>query len=189
MTDVALFEREALPQLRALERFAFHLCRDAQNARDLVQETMLKAFTHFPAYQEGTDCRAWLFRICRNSFLNETRRRSHQEILMDFQDDGGERAGDTDVFEKRTPRGLLQDSSDVEALSRGLSDDLLEALQSLPTTYQTAVILCDVEDHAYHEIAELMRIPVGTVRSRIHRGRRILASQLTHHTTSSGRDQ
>jgi len=177
-----LFEREALSQLGALERFAYHLCRDRHDARDLVQETLLKAFTHFPSYREGTDCRAWLFRICRNSFLNEYRRKSRQDVLVDFQDDGAEHGGDGDCVDGHAARVSLQDTSGPEAVENGFSDELFQALQTLPTAYQTAVILCDVEDQSYLEIAELMKVPVGTVRSRIHRGRRILASQLTRTT-------
>ncbi len=178
MAHAALFQQEALPELKALERFAYRLCRDAQNARDLVQETMLKAYTHFEAYREGSDCRAWLFQICKNSYINEFRKRVRRPLPVDFQDETGGVWMRDDFRDRLVVQSLLQDTSDLASHGNGLSDEIHSALQKLPDTQRTVVILCDIEGHPYEEIAELLEIPIGTVRSRLHRGRKILSSLL-----------
>ncbi len=176
MAHATLFEQEAIPELQALQRFAYRLCHDTQHARDLVQETMLKAFTHFEGYREGSDCRAWLFQICRNSYINDFRKRVRRPLPTDFQDEGG--GVWTDATEHHANAVILSDTSDLTAHGNGLSDEVVSALQRLPETHRTVVILCDIEDHPYEEIAEILSIPVGTVRSRLHRSRKMLARLL-----------
>jgi RNA polymerase sigma-70 factor (ECF subfamily) len=178
------FEREAMPQLDALHHFALLLCRDKSYSRDLVQETMLKAFTYFDTYREGTNCRAWLFQICKNSYINDLRRRQLQPVAVDFQsEETGDRWGDDPGHAREIH--VQMGASPAEPPS-ALSDEVADAFASLPADYQTALILCDMEGFAYEEIAAFMRVPVGTVRSRIHRARKILESKLGKYARSQG---
>ena len=186
MTQSQLFEREALPHMEALERFAYQLCRDSHRSRDLVQETMLKAFKHFDMFRQGSNCRAWLFQICKNSYINAYRRRQHEPILMDFEDETLQAGGGNELEHLRSARVLLADTADIEAHARSMGDEVTAALQSLPPVFQTAVILSDIEGHPYEEIAEFMQVPVGTVRSRIHRGRSMLAGILSGYARDLG---
>lgn len=155
------FEREALPHMRQLYGAAYRLTRDRPDAEDLVQETYLRAFRAFEGYKPDTNVRAWLFTI-----LHRTR---------------------TDFFRKagRSPQTveLLEDGPGVgppqDVLARG-QEDIGRALEALPEVYRTAVLLRDVEDFAYDEIAGILGVPIGTVMSRIHRGRALLRASLGH---------
>ena len=180
------FEQEAVPQMRALQNFALKLCKDEQHSQDLVQETMLKAYTYFHTFRAGTNCRAWLFQICKNSYINEVRKRHRQPLAVDFQ---GEESRDRSQRDKDTARELhvrLDDEHVTTFVTDALGDEVFRALEVLPSDYQTALILCDVEGHTYDEIAEYMNAPVGTIRSRIHRGRKMLASSLARYARSQG---
>ena len=180
------FEQEALPQMRALQNFALQLCKDEQYSQDLVQETMLKAYTYFHTYREGTNCRAWLFQICKNSYINEIRKNHHQTVAVDLQ---GEESGDRlqrDYDSMRELRVRLDDHHAMNIATHALGDEVYHALAALPSDYQTVLILCDIEGHTYGEIAEYMHAPVGTIRSQIHRGRKLLASRLTAYARSQG---
>jgi len=181
MTKSQLFEQEALPHMAALEKFAYQLCHDAHRSRDLVQETMLKAFVHFGTFRQGSNCRAWLFQICKNSYINAYRRKQREPVAVDFADEPLQ-AGD-DPGRVRTAHVVC---ADMEAHARALGDEVVTALRRLPPAFQTAVILSDIEGHPYEEIAEFMRVPVGTVRSRIHRGRTMLADLLTGYARKEG---
>lgn len=187
MTKSQMFEREALPHMESLEKFAYQLCRDAHRSKDLVQETMLKAFKHFDTFRQGSNCKAWLFQICKNSYINAYRRRQREPIAMDFEDETLQAGMGNELEHLRTARVLLADTSDVDAHSRSMGDEVMTALQRLPLVFQTAVILSDIEGHPYDEIAEFMRVPVGTVRSRIHRGRSMLAGMLAGYAQDLGR--
>jgi RNA polymerase sigma-70 factor (ECF subfamily) len=186
MTQSQLFERDAIPHMEALERFAFRLCRDVHWSRDLVQETMLKAFTHFDMFRQGTNCRAWLFKICKYSFINAYRSRQRQPVLMDFGDDAPHSASGNGAGYQYPTRGLLAGSFGIDPHSRIIGDEVMTALQSLPLVFQTAVILSDIEGHPYEEIAEFLHVPLGTVRSRLHRGRGMLARRLTVYAREAG---
>jgi RNA polymerase sigma-70 factor (ECF subfamily) len=186
MTQSQMFEREALPHLEALEKFAYQLCRDGHRSKDLVQETMLKAFKHFDTYRQGSNCKAWLFQICKNSYINAYRRRQREPVPMDFEDETLQAGMGNELESLRSARVLLVDNSDTEAHARSMGDEVITALQSLPPVFQTAVILSDIEGHPYDEIAEFMQVPVGTVRSRIHRGRCMLAGMLAGYARDLG---
>ncbi len=186
MTGASQFEREALPQLGALHNFAYQLCRDEQYSRDLVQETMLKACRSFHLYREGTNCRAWLFQICKNSYFNEYRRKQLQPISVGIPEYPAEQDITADGDGARTARVLLKDQGDEQKHRACMSDEVIEALHALPYAYQTAVILSDIEGHSYEEIASFTHAPVGTIRSRIHRGRRMLAARLAGYARSVG---
>lgn len=178
MATRALFEEEALPQIDALQNFALKLCRDKQFSKDLVQETLLKAFTYFHTYREGTNCRAWLFQICKNSYLNDAKRKRHQPVAVDFQEEELNDTTARSIDEGRNARALLSHHHSEHLETNVLGDEVAAAFEILPADYQTALILCDIEGYSYEEIAEFMQVPIGTIRSRIHRGRRILADEL-----------
>ncbi len=178
-----LFSREALPQIDALRNFAFKLCRDDQHTNDLVQETMLKAYKSFHMYQEGTNCRAWLFQICKNSYINDYRRKQYETIATDFSE---ETIGAGEEDTRRRMKVSLSDTSNTEAHEAMVGDEVATALEALPSDYQTALILSDIEGLTYEEIAEFSHTPIGTIRSRIHRGRKMLAAKLEEYARAQG---
>jgi RNA polymerase sigma-70 factor (ECF subfamily) len=183
MTGAGQFECDALPQLGALRQFAYQLCRNEQYSPDLVQETMLKACRSFHQFREGTNCRAWLFQICKNSYFNDYRRKHLEPIPVGVQESSVHL---TD--ELRPVRVLLHDRGDEQKHRDCMGDEVIEALHDLPDAYQTVIILSDIEGHTYKEIASLTRVPVGTIRSRIHRGRGVLAERLAGYAQSVGLD-
>jgi RNA polymerase sigma factor (sigma-70 family) len=182
MSNELLFAREALVQLDALRNFAFKLCRDEHYTNDLVQETMLKACRSFHSYQQGTNCRAWLFQICKNSYINDYRRKQYETVAMDFAEDNSN--GNNDGH--RSTRALLSDSSSTETHEAMVGDEVATALDALPVDYQTSLILSDIEGFTYEEIAEFSHAPIGTIRSRIHRARKLLAEKLGGYARQQG---
>ena len=186
MKTPSLFEREALPQLQALRRFAMRLCRDGQRSSDLVQDTMFKAYRYFHTYKEGTNCRAWLFQICKNTYINEYRRKHYETIPVDVQREIAGSYREHEAGREPTLHPYLSDHSLAQSESGLLADEIASALDALPPDYQTAVILNDIEGHTYKEIAQFMRTPIGTIRSRIHRGRKMLANHLAEYAHRGG---
>jgi len=170
------FTREALPQLKALREFALSLCKNEQRSNDLVQDTMVKAFRHFDSYKQGTNCRAWLFQICKHCFINDCRRRRYEPIAVDMDAALSSDGPDNEALREIHP--ILADVEGPSSLSGLLSDEVAEALEEIPLDYQTVLILSDIEGYSYEEIAEFIRAPLGTIRSRIHRGRKMLADRL-----------
>ena len=146
------FEQEALPQMKALFATAYRLTRNAADAEDLVQETYLRAFRAFHLYAEGTNIRAWLFTILYRARADHFRKAGRSPQTVELLDDGPAVAPPQDL------------------LARG-QEDLLRALDQLPETFRSAVVLRDMQDFSYEEIASILSIPIGTVMSRIHRGR------------------
>ena len=160
------FEAAALPHLEAMFRFARFLMRGSQaDAEDLVQDAMLRAFAAFPRFQPGTNIRAWLFRILRNSYVDLLRKRGRQAELAETLEMAGENDPAVDEFRAQVVRERAE--ADVEA-----------ALTRLPAELRMALLLVDGEGMRYDEVAEIMDCPVGTVRSRLHRGRRLLRQRL-----------
>jgi len=182
--STSLFEREALPQLPALRHYAEALTRDRERSDDLVQETMLKALRYFGTYKAGTNCRAWLFQICKHSFINEYRRKQYQPIPLDFQAEG-RRTAELEG-EEHSIHASLDDRSASQDDRKLLGDEVSGALHALPPEYQTVLLLKDVEGCTYEEIALFMRVPVGTIRSRIHRARKLLAGRVEGYAQSLG---
>lgn len=182
MSNEPLFTREALTHIDALRNFAFKLCRDEHYSKDLVQETMIRACKSFHTYREGTNCRAWLFQICKNSYINDYRRKQYETIPMSFIDEPA--VNDDDA--RRNTRVLLGDRSSVVAHDEMVGDEVADALNALPPDYRTALILSDIEGYTYEEIAEFSRAPIGTIRSRIHRARKILAGHLEFYAQNQG---
>jgi RNA polymerase sigma-70 factor (ECF subfamily) len=173
------FEREALPHMSSLYNFALRMCRDRDEASDLVQETYLKAFRFFDKFEPGTNCKAWLFRIMKNSYINRYRKISREPDKVDY--DSIEEFYDT-------LRPETADTSNLEEkfFNNLLDDEVSQALQSLPDDFRTVVILCDIEGFTYEEIAEFVDCPIGTVRSRLHRARKMLAQKLTEYARARG---
>lgn len=177
MTSDPSFEREALTHLDALQHFAFQLCRDEQSSHDLVQDTMLKALRYFHTYREGTNCRAWLYQICKNSFINNYHRKQHEPVAVDFQGMGS--TGGTGSVTAHGAHMYANEDAIYQMNIGYFSDEVTTALEAIPPDYQTVLILSDIEGFTYEEIAQILHAPIGTIRSRIHRGRKLLAGRLT----------
>jgi len=175
------FERDALPYLDQLYGAALRMTRNPQDAEDLVQEAFAKAFAAFHQFKPGTNLKAWLYRILTNTFINSYRKkqREPQQQMTDEVEDWQLARAET-----HTSSGLK--SAEAEALERLPDSDVKDALQQLPEDFRMAVYLADVEGFAYKEIAEIMETPVGTVMSRLHRGRRMLRDLLSDYARDRG---
>jgi RNA polymerase sigma-70 factor (ECF subfamily) len=173
------FEREAMPHSDLLYTYALRMTNNSADAADLLQETFLKAFRFWDKYEQGTNIRAWLFRIMKNSYINRYRKESKEPVTVDYDEVQNIYA---------TVRGEGTDTGDLkEALEKNLlDDDVADAIASLPEEFRTVVILCDIEGLSYEEIAEFVDCPLGTVRSRLHRGRKLLRVKLLDYAKTKG---
>ena len=166
------FERDVLPLLPNLYSAALRLTRNPSDAEDLVQEAYLRAFRGFSGFEEGTNLRAWMYRILTNTFINTYRKKQREPVTV--QEDDLE---DWYLYDKLGETGV-EPSAEAEVLRRMPDEDVQRALEDLPEGFRLAVLLADVEGFAYKEIAEILDIPIGTVMSRLHRGRRALEKAL-----------
>jgi RNA polymerase sigma-70 factor, ECF subfamily len=167
------FERDVLPLLPSLYGAALRMTRDPTDAEDLVQDTYLRAFRGFAGFKEGTNLKAWLYRILTNSFINTYRKKQRQPQIVEGPDDIDEWY----LFDKLGAQSV-QGSAEDEVLDKLPDNDVKEALESLPENFRIPVLLADVEGFSYKEIAEIMETPIGTVMSRLHRGRKALEKAL-----------
>lgn len=185
--DPAEFERQSLPFLESLYNTALRMTRNAQDAEDLVQETFLRAYRNFHQFTPGTNLKAWLFRILKNAFINEYRKRRAAPAEEDF-------AGIEESFESRIDRDRAGSipNPEEEALSRSMDEGVQRALAALPEDYRMAIVLADLEGFSYKEIAEILEVPIGTVMSRLYRGRKQLEEELlryAHERNYLGHDE
>ncbi|HEX2658537.1 MAG TPA: sigma-70 family RNA polymerase sigma factor [Polyangia bacterium] len=174
------FEGEALPHLPALYSAAVRLTRNERDAEDLVQDALLRAYRFFDSFQPGTNCKAWLFRILTNVFCNRYREREREhEILTEAK---SSEANIEQFFAGQQGRRDM----DTALLGRLVSEDVERALAQIPEDFRLAVILADLEDFSYKEIAEIMECPAGTVMSRLYRGRKLLQGLLFDYAVEQG---
>ena len=178
---VARFERDAMQYLDQLYGAAMRMTRNPTDAEDLVQETYMKAFAAFASFTDGTNLKAWLFRILTNTYINIYRKKQRQPYQTGTDDLSDWQIAEA---ESHTSRGLR--SAEAEALDRLADTDVVEALAAVPEDFRMAVYLADVEGFSYKEIAEIMDTPVGTVMSRLHRGRKLLRELLEDYAIERG---
>lgn len=167
------FETGELPFREQLFKTALRLTRNSEDAEDLLQETYLKAFRHYASFQPGTNLKAWLFKILKNTFINDYRRRKQRPPQVDFSE--LEETFETAIAGKETH---VAKTPEDELLEATLDGEVRRSLTSLPHNYKVVVLLADIEGYAYKEIADILAIPVGTVMSRLYRGRRLLEKAL-----------
>jgi RNA polymerase sigma-70 factor (ECF subfamily) len=175
------FEQEVMPHIHTLFGAALRLTRSISEAEDLVQETYLKAFRSFAQFEVGTNCKAWLFRILTNTFINKYRRKVKEREILDneFRSINVNEGDTAEHFGKgHTPESDLAD--------RFLSDEVLKALERVPVDFRMVVVLSDIYGYSYKEIAKRVDIPIGTVMSRLFRGRRLLQEQLFDYAVKKG---
>lgn len=166
------FERDALPLMPELYAAAMRLTRNPDDAGDLLQETYLRAYRGFAGFEEGTNLRAWLYRILMNAFINIYRKRQREPQTVSDDD-----VEDWYLYDRLGGREA-EPSAEAKVLENIPDEDVQEALASLPDNFRLAVLLADVDGFSYKEIADILDVPIGTVMSRLHRGRRALEKRL-----------
>jgi RNA polymerase sigma-70 factor (ECF subfamily) len=178
----AEFERQALVHTDALFGAAYRLTRNARDAEDLVQDSLLRAYRFWDSFEQDSNCKAWLLRIVTNTFINEYQRKKRSREVLDAASAEQDATDGVLVHAEATDR----QSPERTMVERSVSDDVQRALEQLPEDFRTAVILCDMQGLSYKEIAEIMECPVGTVMSRLFRGRKLLAAALREFAVSEG---
>jgi RNA polymerase sigma-70 factor, ECF subfamily len=168
------FQEEALPMLDSLYAGALRMTRNPADAEDLVQETMLRAYRAFDRFEAGTNLKAWLFRILTNAYINTYRKKQREPKKV-----SSDELEDFDLFQElKDHDASFTRSAETAVLDSLIDSDIIEALDDLPEQFRLAVVLSDLEDFSYAEMAEIMDVPLGTVMSRLHRGRKALQKRL-----------
>jgi len=176
---VKIFDDEFLPHIDSMYNFAYRLTFDEDDAKDLVQDTYLKAFRFIQSFTQGTNAKAWLFRILKNSFINDFRKKSKEPAKVDYQE--VETYYNSDDVDSAITTDLR-----VDTVQDMLGDEISNALNSLDVDFRTVIILCDLEGFKYDEMAKILDIPIGTVRSRLHRARNLLKDKLSDYARKMG---
>lgn len=171
--DLARFESEALPLTNSLYGAALRMSGNPPDAEDLVQETYLRAFRAWDQFEPGTNLKAWLFRILTNLYISQYRRRQREPQVV-----AAAAAEEFDLYTSLVDRRSASESAETVALDQMIDTDIKRALDGLPESFRTVVVLADVEGFSYREIAEMVGVPIGTVMSRLHRGRKALQKAL-----------
>ncbi len=174
------FEALALPHLDGLFAAALRLTKNPRDAEDLVQDAVLRAYRFFDKFERGTNIKAWLYKILTNTFINRYRRVTKERNIVEEERDS--------VQDRLVSRDAADQAEDPERayFDRLLSDDVLRAIDGIPIDFRMAVILADLQDFSYKEIADILEVPVGTVMSRLFRGRRLLQKELAEYAAASG---
>lgn len=175
----AIFDGEFMPHIDSMYNFAYRLTFDEDDSKDLVQDTYLKAYRFINSFEQGTNAKAWLFRILKNSFINEYRKKSKQPTKVDYQE--VETYYNSDDVDYQSTTDLR-----AESIKDMLGDEISNALNSLAVDFRTVIILCDLEGFTYEEMAKILDIPIGTVRSRLHRARNLLKDKLRGYAQNMG---
>lgn len=173
------FEQEAIPHMDILFNYALRMTANSDDANDLVQETYLKAYRFWDKYEKGTNIRAWLFRIMKNSYINRYRKETKEPETVDYNDI--QNFYNSIRYESSDPNDLQE-----KIFGGLLEDDVARAIEALPEDFRTVVILCDIEGLSYEEIAKFVDCTIGTVRSRLHRGRKMLRARLLSYAKKHG---
>lgn len=179
----ATFYEEAVPHLDALYVMARRLTRNPNDAEDLVQDTMLKAFRYFGKYQNGTNCKAWLFKILTNAFINRYHKKRSSRELLAFDE---ERSVEDRTAAPAQDPMLAQIDGEDHMYFKFFGDEVKRALELVPEDYRVVVLLADLQDFAYKDIADILDVPMGTVMSRLHRGRKMLQARLVDYARKEG---
>ncbi|MCF8382126.1 MAG: sigma-70 family RNA polymerase sigma factor [Chlorobium sp.] len=173
------FQEEAVAHINSLYNYALHLTMNPDDAEDLVQETYLKAYKFFNSFERGTNCKAWLFKILKNNYINRFRKNSREpgkvdyDLIKDFYHSIKDTRSDTS-------------EADSDYFHSLMHEEVYQALQSLPEEFREVIQLCDIEGFTYEEIANMVESPIGTVRSRLYRGRKLLRGQLENYARKYG---
>ena len=174
-----IFDHEFMPHVDSMYNFGYRLTFDEDDAKDLVQDTYLKAFRFINSFERGTNAKAWLFRILKNSFINEFRKKSKQPTKVDYNE--VESYYNSDKVDANITTDLR-----VETVQHMIGDEISGALNAIPVDFRTVIILSDLEGFTYEEMAKILDIPIGTVRSRLHRARNMLREKLAGYAQQMG---
>lgn len=175
----AIFDKEFMPYADALYNFAYKLTFSQADAKDLVQDAYLKAFRFIEAFERGTNAKAWLFRILKNTFINKYRKQSKEPTKVDYQEV-------ETYYNSKSANANITSDLRSDSVKNMMGDEITNAINSLPLEFRTVIILCDLEGFTYEEMATILDIPIGTVRSRLHRTRTMLKEKLYEYAKKSG---
>ncbi len=174
------FEKEALPHMDALYRTALRMTKNVGDAEDLVQEALVKAYRFWDKFETGSNCRAWLFKIMTNVFINEYRSKSRSPMSVNVDDI------DDNYLYGQLATNSDGDNPEKELFAKMLDDDVKKAIDELPDDFRIVVVLSFIEGFSYQEIAEIADLQLGTVKSRLHRGRKLLQKELLDYAIRNG---
>lgn len=181
------FEKEFMPLMRPAYSFAFRLTYNEESAKDLVQDSYIKAFRFYDSFQKGTNAKAWLFRILKNTFINDYRKKAKEPFKYDYSEvEERYNSDDANVGPDNNLVSRESNKLSIDQVNDLMGDEMTMALNGLQEDFREIIILCDLEDMKYEEIAEILEIPIGTVRSRLHRARNALKDKIVAYAKTLG---